>query len=314
MIRTRASGASLRVALALFLLFTTVVPVGARDVTIQIQASSPSTVTVNYPVAYPIAASNTGKSTLNSVVLSGEAPASFTYLGASSAACSAAVPVCNFGQIASGQPLPGVTFYYLPTAPGVFTFEATVTVNEGANDNSDGQSNAEDVFTSTVQTNVVPFSSDVITGHSYGSYKSFSTGLNTTTGNPHGSAVTVPAVAEVRVADLPPGSAPACPSVAPSCFGWATQLNVGFGATYPAGIEVTIRWDASQLPSGMTDRKLRIIHLFDGGGHELVSDACTYAGGVPTNLPCIKSAPQKQADKDIVATILLLRNGFVRGW
>ena len=314
MTRSRASGAPLRVALALFILLATAVPAGARDVAIQIQASSPSTVTVDYPVAYPIAASNTGKSTLNSVILSGEAPASFTYLGASSPICSTTAPVCNFGQIASGQPLPAVTFYYLPTVVGMYTFEATVTVNEGGNDNSDGQSNAEDVFTSTVQTEVVEFSPDVISGHSYGTYKSFSTGLNTTTGNPHGSTVTVPAVAEVRVADVPPSGAPACPSVAPTCFGWATQLNVGFGATYPAGIEVTIRWDASQLPKGMTDRKLQIIHFFDGGAHELVSNACTFAGGVPTNLPCIKSAPQKQADKDIVATILLLQNGFVRGW
>jgi hypothetical protein len=225
-------------------------------------------------------------------------------------------PVCEFGQIASGGPLPAVTFYYRPTAVGTYSFTATVTVNEGGGDNSDDNANAEDSFTSSpITTTVLPVSADLVSGHSYGSDKSFSTGLASLgTGNPHGSTVTVPAVAEVRVADVPPGADTACPAVAPSCFGWATRLNVGTGGSYPAGIEVTIRWDASQLPSGMTDRKLRIIHLFDGGGHELIKDACTYAGGVPTNLPCIKSAPKKQSDKDIQATILLLRNGLVRGW
>lgn len=315
MTRTRASGASLRVVLALFLLLTTAAPASARDVTIQIQASSPSIVTVGHPVAYPIAASNTGKSTLNSVILSGEAPASYTYLGASSPICSATAAVCNFGQIASGQPLPAVTFYYLPTATGLQNFTAKVTVNEGANDNSDGSSTAEDVFTSTIQTTVVGLSNDAVSGHSFGTYKSFTTGLDAVnSGNPHGSRVVVPAVTEVRVDDLAPGAAPACPAAAPTCFGWATKLAVGFGANYPAGIEVTVRWDVSQLPKGMTARKLRIVHQFDGGGSEPVVLPCTFTGTTPNVLPCIKVAPQTLSDKDIQATILLLHNGFVRGW
>ena len=317
MTRSRASRASLRVVLATALVLTMVGPVSARDVTIAVQASSPTMVTAGYPVAYPVAATNTSRSTVNHLVLSGNAPLSFTYLGSSSAACSVSDDVCEFGQVPAGAALPVVTFYYLtPAAPATYQYTATVTLNEGPNDNPGNDPAVQDSFTSDpILTQVIAASHDFVSGHAFGGYRRFSTGLNTVAAdNPHGSEVVVPAVSEVRVQDVAPGSAPPCPPAAPSCFGWATQLSVAHGAMIPAGIEVTVRWDASQLPKGMTDRKLRIIHLFDDGGYEIVSAACTYAGGIPTNLPCIKYAPQKQPDKDIQATILLLRNGVIRGW
>ena len=316
--RPRAPRTAMRAALALIILLAGAGPVSARDVSVVVQASSPTVVTAGYPVAYPVSASNVGTNTLNSVTLTGEAPDSFTYLGASSTLCSATEPVCTFGQVPSGVPLPDVTFYYLvPETTGSYEFRAVVSVNEGSGDNSDDKSKAQDSFSSTpVVTNVVAISPDFVSGHSVAGVRTFSTGLtNLDTTNQHGSSVTVPSNAEVRVADVPPAAIDIpCPAVAAaSCFGWATSLAVSDGSEFPAGIEVTIRWDASELPSGMTDRKLRIVH-FDGSGFDVVGDACTFANGQPTNLPCIKSAPQKQPDKDIQATILLLHNGFVRGW
>ena len=311
------SRASLRIVLALGLLLTMAAPVSARDISVVVQTSSPTQVTAGYPVAYPVAVTNTSRSSVNHVSLSGNAPSSFTYLGSSSPACSTTDDVCEFGQLAAGASLPVVRFYYrTPTTPATYQYTATVSLNEGPNDSPGNDPAVEDSFTSApIETQVVPADGNLATGHAFGSFRSFSTGLaNLGISNPHGSAVTVPATGEVRVQDLAPSAAPACPAAASTCFGWATQLSVANGASFPAGIEVTVRWDASQLPSGMTDRKLRIIHLFDGGGYELVSNACTFAGGQPTNLPCVKSAPKKQADKDIQATILLLRNGFVRGW
>jgi uncharacterized repeat protein (TIGR01451 family) len=315
--RPRASLTATRAALALIVVLAGAAPVSARDVSVVVQTSSPTVVTAGHPVAYPVSAMNIGKNTVNNVTLTGVAPASFSYLGASSTACGATAPVCTFGQVASGSPLPNVTFYYLvPETIGSYEFRAVVSVNEGGGDNSDGNANAEDSFSSDpVVTNVVAFSPDFVSGHSVAGIRTFSTGLtNLDATNQHGSSVTVPSNAEVRVADVPPLAIDVpCPAATPSCFGWATSLTVSNGAAFPAGIEVTIRWDASELPSGMTDRKLRIVH-FDGSGHEVVSNACTFANGLPTNLPCIKSAPMKQPDKDIQATILLLHNGFVRGW
>jgi hypothetical protein len=307
-----------RFALALIIMLAGAGPVSARTVDVVVHTSSPTVVTAGYPVAYPVTAQNVGKNTLNSVVLSGVAPDTFDYLGASSEACSADEPVCVFGFVPSGASLPDVAFYYLVAPdPGAYTFRAVVSVNEGSGDNSDDQSVAADSFSSApVETNVVEFSNDFVSGYSLADVQqNFSTGLNLDAENQHGSSVTVPSNAEVRVADVPPLEIDVpCPTVAASCFGWATSLDIGDGMQFPAGIEVTIQWDASQLPPGMTDRKLQIVH-FDEDTYELVTESCTFGvGGLPTSLPCIKSAPQKQPDKDIQATILLLHNGFVRGW
>jgi uncharacterized repeat protein (TIGR01451 family) len=316
--RPRAPRVATRFALALIIMLAGAGPVSARTVDVVVHTSSPTVVTAGYPVAYPVTAQNVGKNTLNSVVLSGVAPDTFTYLSASSPACSATEAVCVFGQVPSGASLPAVTFYYLvPEAPGDYQFRAVVTVNEGDADRSDDKSVAGDSFSSDpVDTKVVAFSNDFVSGYSLaGVRRMFSTGLtNLGPTNQHGSSVTVPSDAEVRVADVPPLAIDVpCPTVAASCFGWATSLEIGDGTEFPAGIEVTIQWDASQLPPGMTDRKLRIVH-FDEDGYELVSEPCTFTDGLPDTLPCIKSAPQKQPDKDIKATILLLHNGFVRGW
>ena len=314
---SRAFRASLRVLLATALVLTTAGPASARTVDVKVQASSPTQVTVGHAVAYPVSAANLSRSTLNHVELTADAHASFTYLGASSSACSLQVPVCVFGQVAAGASLPPVTFYFLaPMVRDTYEFTATVTLNEGPNDNPGNDPAVQDSFTSDpVLTHVLDESKDFVTGHAFGIHRFFSTGLDSVgVDNPHGSEVIAP-FGEVSVQDVAPEPDGNCPAEAPSCFGWGTELSVAGGIEFrDTGIEVTIRWDASQLPKGMTDRKLRIVHEFDGGGSEPVTVPCTFTGSRPDFLPCIKSAPQKQSDKDIQATILLLRNGVIRGW
>ncbi len=129
--------------------------------------------------------------------------------------------------------------------------------------------------------------------------------------------MTVPRNAEVTVADLPPTDPQvACPTaIAATCFGWGSSLSVAQGATIEGGILVTMRWDLSELPSGMTPKKLRIAHLLGGQLWEPVSAACTYnQAGAPTNIPCISVAPFKLADKDIQASFYLASNRVSRGY
>lgn len=213
-----------------------------------------------------------------------------------------------------------MTFYFLvPASPGSFSFVARATVNEGGNDNSDGNSNAQDVFDSEpVVTNVVAQSDDFVSGHSFPGYRVFSTGLGTVSvANPHGSQVTLGTNAEVTVADLAPGASPACPGpAAETCFGWATDLSVAQGASVAGGIEVTMRWDADALPNGMTPKKLKVIHVFDpdvtlnGLSYALITSTCAS----PSQTHCFTVAPFKLPDKDIQATFRLPFNGISKGW
>lgn len=320
----RASRVALRLALAGFLVLVNVTPVAARSVDIDVVISSPATVTSDLAVAYPVEASNVGRSTLNHVFVRGVAPDEFDYLGSTPATiCSQTQPVCQIGQVPSGAAFPRVTFYYQVPAVEVATdyeFYAEAIVNEGGGDNSDSTSKAEDMFASEpIDTTVVPVNVDSVSGHSFPGFRTFSTGLTDLGAviNPHGSEVKLTTNAEVAVNDLDPDAAGLCPGpAASSCFGWGTGLTIDEGATIDGGIEVTMRWDASQLPNGMTPKKLKVIHIFDAGvtlnglPYALITEACTSA----TQTHCFTVEPFKHSDKDIQATFRLPFNGIGRGW
>jgi hypothetical protein len=309
---------TLPLLVALSLALAAVAPAIAADPKVTVTtAASPLAVTQGLPVAYPVTVSNDGSNTLNHVSLEGRTSQSLLYLGAAPAgACSETAPVCDFGQMPSGADRE-VTFYFLaPNAPGSFAFEAIARVNEGASDNPGA--GHTDTFSATVQTTVLAVSADLVRGHSLPGFRDFSTGLNTVAaGNPHGTSVSVGSNTEVNVADVPPSAIDlACPAFASAtCFGWASSLSIGGGAEFPEGIEVTVRWDATDVPTGVTDKKLRIIHLFDAGGYELVTDQCRFNGqGDPVSLPCLLGPAQRLNDKDLLQRLLLLENGLIRGW
>ena len=301
------------------------VPAGAAEDITFFTISSPNQITAGMPVAYPVTVTNSSRRTINHITVSGAVePAGFELLSATPAAhCSGAV--CTFQQLSSGQSLPEITFYYrVPTAVAdpvnfdAYDFTVTATVAEGPNNNPNASH--EDMFSQTVTTVVRPPHPDFVGGHSIDGVRAFSTGLGVGGGNPHGTSVTVPTNAKVTVVDLAPGAVPACPAfAAATCFGWGSSLDVGADLTtgpefFPNGFEVIMRWDDSQLPKGMTPKKLRVIHLLDNGGYELVAGACTYSGGVPTNLPCFLEAPYKVDGKDIEVRMLWGQNGVGRGW
>ena len=83
-----------------------------------------------------------------------------------------------------------------------------------------------------------------------------------------------------------------------------------FDGPVPGGIEVTMRWDYTELPSGMTAKKLRVAHLLGNGEFVQVKGMCS--DGAP--MPCFTVAPHKLADRDIQATFLLPSNRVTRGY
>jgi len=334
MVRTRASQLGLRVAAVTILILGAVTPVAAGSIAATVVTSSPLSVTIGKPVAYPVTVMNNGGSTLNTIVVTGQAAAGFTYLSATPAnICSQTQPVCTFRQLRAGASVPPITFYYrVPMAPGSYDFKVEVNVAEGGTDNSDDTSNNPDTFFSNVINTVVrAYDDDFVAGHSLPNGRSFTTGGIDCAGaglgancndalfplgedNPHGTAVTLPVNGEVTASDVPPAND--CPPAITTCFGYGSQLSIAKGATIPGGITVTMRWDSSDLPQGMTPQKLDVIHLFDPGvivdgkTYALITDKCTS----PNQTHCFVVEPFKLPDKDIQATFRLPFNGRGKGW
>jgi hypothetical protein len=311
MFRARASRFVWRTAIALVLIVASAVPAAAASPDIRVTTtSSPTSVTVGFVVAYPITVTNMSGQTLNHVDLTGSSSASLAYLGAAPVgACSPSQPACDLGTLRAGE-VKNVTMYFrAPAAPDAFVFTATVHVNPAPGH--------QDTFEIAIPTDVLAVSPDLVRGHAFGTDRTFTTGLTTLgTGNPHGTSVRIPsATTEVTVADLPPTDpAVQCPTGLTTCFGWGSFLAVGDGGTIAGGIEVTTRWDYSELPSGMTYRKIRVAHLLGGGQYQQVTGTCNFAGNVPTNMPCFSVPPFQQPDKDIQATYWLASNRVSRGY
>jgi uncharacterized repeat protein (TIGR01451 family) len=334
MVRFRAFRMGARLALALSIVLAATTPVAAGEITATVVTSSPLAVTVSKPVAFPVTVQNTGRSTLNSIVVTGQAAAGFTYLSSTPTSnCSQTEPVCTFRQMAAGTLLPTITFYYrVPATAGTFPFNVKVSVAEGGKDNSDDTaSNVDTFFSNTIVTNVRALDDDFVAGHSLPGVRSFSTGgidcagaglpatcndgsFTVSPSNPHATAVVVPVNAEVTASDIPPAND--CPAAITSCFGSGSQLSIDGGKPIPGGIVVTMRWDQTELPNGTTPDKLNVIHLFSPGTtlnglpYALITDKCANA----SQTHCFIVEPFKLGDKDIQATVRLPFNGTVKGW
>jgi hypothetical protein len=320
MVRARASRFAWRAALAAVLVLITVVPAAAASPDVRITTtSSPTSVTVGLVVAYPITVTNMSGRTLNHVDLTGSTSLNLEFLGSAPAgACPNAI--CDFGTMRA-KDVRSVTFYYRApstTTPSSFVFTATAHVSEGAGDNP-GASH-QDTFDFPITTIVLAINPNLVRGHAFGTDRIFDTGLTTLgTGNPHGTKVRIPvANVEVTAADLPPTDpAVQCPPVLTTCFGWGSSLSVGDGGPIPGGIEVTTRWDYSELSSvspPMSAKKLHVAHLLGGGQFREVTGICTFVAGVPTNMPCFSTPPTDLPDKDVFAVYWLDFNRVTRGY
>jgi hypothetical protein len=346
--RFRASHAAARLLLAMGLVLSLSTPVtaGGASISVSVGVSSPTEVTTGYYVAYPVTVTNSGTNTLNTVSVTLYATSAtgdevwpmadrgFALVGATPATCpQSGTPSCFIGQMTSGSTA-NVTFYFIATGnPRTEFVKAAVSTSEGMKDNSDGSSANIDYWESRplIQTNVAPVSDDFRSGHAIVDIGTIdeptvSTGLGVTFGNPQGTAVRVPRNAEVTITEMKPGDVPPCPTGYSTCFGWGSVLDVGTDTGgdeyFDTGIVVTMVWDDSQLPNGMTAKKLRVVHYPDPTvttelwTPEPVTSLCTYDSdtGLPDNMPCFLSPPSKVGDKDIQAVMLWAHNGIGRGW
>jgi hypothetical protein len=334
-----------RVVIAFAFLIVLVTPASAAERITFSTSSSPFNVTVGLPVAYPVTVTNTGGSTINHITITGHIDPAFELLFTTPAdACSVnedGDPVCDFDQLQAGEPAPQVIFYYLVPDTvddeengDVYEFTATATVGEGPNDNPNASH--QDTYVSEAVTTIVrALNQDFVSGHAVPGIETFSTGgidcvgaglpadcndglaiLGTT--NKHGTSVSVQQIAEVTVQDVAPAND--CPPTITTCFGAGSSISVADGASIATGISVTMRWDLSELPSGMTWQKLDVIHLFDTPTNidddpeletfALITDLCEDAD----DRHCFTVEPFKLGDKDLQATFLLPFNGVSKGW
>lgn len=300
-------------------------PVAAVSPSVTITtAASPFEVTVNLPIAYVVSVTNGSNNALKNLRISGTTSVPLTYLGAApAAACSQSLATCLFNGLAAGQTAQAIFYFQAPAAAGSFDFTALA--------NFDGQTTEspaayQNTLNSVVHTVVLALDQDFVRGHSVAGFRTFSTGLgNLGNANRHGTEVALTSNGEVTLEDLaandPRGSCANLVGAVTSlpCFGEASHLSVANGATLPGGIKVTMRWDYTDLPNGMTEKKLHIVHIYDPGvlvggqSYEQVTNLCN-STVAPTNLPCLAGAPVRLADKDILATFWLPFNGVSKGW
>ena len=317
MSRARASRPSARAALVAIFLLASAVPASAAGPGVVVTTTaSPVQVTVGRPIAYVITVTNNTNNVLKYAGISGEtSPVELDYILSDPATCSQSGPSCVFDNLPAGATATAVFVFEAPAVPGSFNFTA---LSDFDGDTTNPNATHNDTIEGVVQTNVLAESPNLVMGYSVPGIREFTTGLLNLDGiNQHGTTVNVPVNAEVTVADLPPGHPDAtCPlAIAATCFGWASSLSVANGAVIPGGIQVTMRWDFSELPKGMTPQKLRIAHLLGNNQFVQVKDACVYnAQVVPTNMPCIAVAPYRLGDKDIQAIIYLAFNRLVKGF
>ena len=334
MFRARASRISVRAALAAVLLSSLVSPtLSASPAVTVVTNASPFEVTVGLPVAYVVRVTNGTNNTLKYVSVRGMPSIALPeYFGASLPAptCSQTEPICDFSGLPSGESRQVLFYYLAPASPTSFTFSALA--NFDGQTSTNPNANYQHTVSEPVTTNVLAVSQDHVTGHSFEpdgprSFREFTTGLGSlnATSNQHGTTAFVPENAEVTLKDLPADDTLAsCSGLTNGasfpCFGQASYLSIKKGEPVAGGIKVTIRWDSSEIPKTMTEKKLHLVHIFtppfvglDGNNYEQITNLCNSATA-PTNMPCLVGAPIRLADKDILATFFLNRDLTVRGW
>jgi hypothetical protein len=309
---------SLGIVLAFGLLATSFTPVsaGAPAITVVVDTPQPATVTQGRPVAYPVTVTNNGTSTVNHATLSGSTSVPATFITSYPVGACSATAVCDIGTLAGGGSYSVILVYKAPPTVGTFNFTAEFVGGEGGSDN-EGPASHQDTFRTSVPTEVIATSVDVVHEYALREGGIVSTGIGdgvVTAANPHGTSVQIPGTpegVETKVEDVTGSNCPA--ELANQCFGQASLLEIGQGRLFTSPLKVQIRFDYSELPSGMTDKKLRVVHFYadaDGAHADPITTVCN-AGA--TNAPCYVPAV-KQVDKDLVITVYLLHNGNIRGW
>jgi uncharacterized protein DUF11 len=290
-------------------------------------SGSPGAASLGHYVAYRVTVTSQAKNTVTHLELNAPASGSTTpfplaYVSASPSTGSCSAPPsqpisCSFGSLRSGAQV-GVTFVFsspsvTPTTGAAVTFVAHASFDEGP---SDQNASHTDTITGSAATSLSPAGSDFVTG-----FVPFALGDQLATGgsldgpaagNPQKTTLTVPtgsatglgAVGTVQEVHHPPADTTSDCQAGFSCFGQTSLVTMpGLFSTTP--LSLAFRFDASEVPSGMSARKLRMFH--DG----VLVPLCT-TPGILSPGPTCQSSTAAFADKDIGAILLSSLNGSYR--
>jgi Domain of unknown function DUF11 len=290
---------------------------------------SPGTVTLGHYVSYAVTVHNGAKNNVTHLALSApttgsSSPFPLTYVSASTSdgTCSAppTLPItCSFGSLASGAD-DRVTFLFrapaaTPATGAAAVFTAQASFDEGPNDQnaSHGDTNVGSATTtlsalgSDFVTGFVPFAlgDELATGGDLNGAPAGGNVQKTSLNVPGGSAAGLGAVGLVQEIAHPATDTTSDCAAGFSCFGQTSFVTLPglFSTTTP--LALSFRFDASEVPPGMTEKKLR---MFKNGA---LVPLCT-TPGVLSPGPTCQSSTQTFDDKDLGALLLSQTNGSYR--
>jgi hypothetical protein len=158
------------------------------------------------------------------------------------------------------------------------------------------------------QTTVKPLSQDGVSGFAIAGGATLTTGLSTSSGNPHGTGATVPPTVRgttVELLDLPASSPTQACGAGFSCFGQISSVTIPITVSARNPFRFVVHFDSTEIPHGKKPKNLKIFK--DG----VLVRSCP-EGTNAAALPCIESV-KGFSDKDLEAVMLSTTNGFIRG-
>jgi Domain of unknown function DUF11 len=289
-------------------------------------SGAPGSVSLGHYVAYTATISNDDTNNVTHLALTAPAASStasfpLTYVSASpsTGSCSAppALPLtCSFGSLPSGATFT-VTFVFrapaaLPATGAAVSFAAQISFDEGPNDQN---SSHGDTKLASAATTLGAVGNDFVTG-----FVPFSLGDDLETagdltgpsnGNPQKTGLSVAALAasslgaagSVQEVSHPAGDTTSDCQTGFSCFGQTSFVTLP--GTFSPPLELSFRFDASEVPPGVTKAKLRMFH------NGVLVPLCT-TPGVLSPGPTCQSSTTSFDDKDLGALLLSSTNGSYR--
>jgi Domain of unknown function DUF11 len=288
-------------------------------------SGAPGTVSLGHYVAYTATVSNGATNNVTHLTLTAPAagstsPFPLTYVSASPSAGSCSAPpalplTCSFGSLPSGA-TDTVTFVFrapagLPASGAGVSFAAQATFDEGPNDQN---SSHGDTKLASAATTLGAVGDDFVTG-----FVPFALGDDLETagdlagpsnGNPQKTGLEVAALAAslgatgvVQEVPHPPTDTTSDCQAGFSCFGQTSFVTLP--GVFSPPLTLTFRFDASELPPGMTQKKLRMFH------NGVLVPLCTTPGMLSPGPTC-QSSTTSFDDKDLGAVFLSSTNGSYR--
>jgi Domain of unknown function DUF11 len=289
-------------------------------------SGAPGSISLGHYVAYTVTIQSNAKNNVTHLALNAPAtgattPFPLTYVSASPSAGSCSAPpslplTCSFGSLPSGGTAT-VTFVFrapgtLPATGAAVSFAAQASFDEGPNDQNSSHS---DTKIGSAATTLGAVGSDFVTG-----FVPFALGDDLETagdltgpsnGNPQKTGLEVSALAASSlgatgvVQEVPHPSTDTTSDCQAgfSCFGQTSFVTLP--GVFSPPLELSFRFDASEVPPGITERKLRMFH------NGVLVPLCT-TPGVLSPAPTCQSSTTSFDDKDLGALLLSSTNGSYR--